>query len=357
MRWLKLLGWGLLAYTPILVISIGEHAIEAIRLGQAIPWKQILVGRSLEEYTCAAAVPALFWLSETFPIDRHGWARRIPILVVGALAIAVGKYLLFFPLFFAFWRSYWHMPTAQMPAFIASNALSVTFDFTSVIVVAHAVRYYQRSRERERTEAALRVQLSQAQLEALKSQLHPHFLFNTLNSVAALMHWDVAAADEMVTQLSELLRETLRHPGTHEIPLSEEIALIERYLSIVRARFQDRLTVVYDVAPDVRAALVPHFILQPLVENALEHGIALQPGPGLVAISAGRDGDRLRIAVVDDGPGLEPEATNGNGNGNGVGLANTRARLAELYGEQQGVTLEASHPKGARVTVTLPYHA
>ena len=171
------------------------------------------------------------------------------------------------------------------------------------------------------------------------------------------MHWDVAAADEMVTQLSELLRETLRHPGTHEIPLSEEIALIERYLSIVRARFQDRLTVVYDVAPDVRAALVPHFILQPLVENALEHGIALQPGPGLVAISAGRDGDRLRIAVVDDGPGLEPEATNGNGNGNGVGLANTRARLAELYGEQQGVTLEASHPKGARVTVTLPYHA
>ena len=141
MRWLKLLGWGLLAYTPILVISIGEHAIEAIRLGQAIPWKQILVGRSLEEYTCAAAVPALFWLSETFPIDRHGWARRIPILVVGALAIAVGKYLLFFPLFFAFWRSYWHMPTAQMPAFIASNALSVTFDFTSVIVVAHAVRY------------------------------------------------------------------------------------------------------------------------------------------------------------------------------------------------------------------------
>jgi two-component system LytT family sensor kinase len=354
MRWLKLLGWGLLAYTPILVLSISEHVLDAIQVGRAIPWKEILVARPLEEYTCATAVPALFWLSERFPIDRHAWARHTPILLAGAMTLAVGKYLVFLPLFIPVWHTYYHMPTAQMPVFIVSNALNVTFDFAGVIGVAHAVRYYQRSRERERSEAALRVRLSQAQLEALKSQLNPHFLFNTLNSVAALMHWDVAAADDMVTQLSELLRETLRHPGTHEITLAEEIALIERYLSIVRARFQDRLTVVYDVAPDVRTALVPHFILQPLVENALEHGIALQPGPGQVAISAGRDGDRLRIAVVDDGPGLEPEATNGNGNG--VGLANTRARLIELYGERQGVTLEASHPKGARVTVTLPYH-
>jgi two-component system LytT family sensor kinase len=353
MRWLRLLGWGLLAYTPILVLSISEHALDAIQVGRAIPWKAILIGRPLEEYTCAAAVPALFWLSERFPIDRHGWARHTPILLLGAMALAVGKYLVFLPLFVPFWHTYYHLPTAQMPMFIASNALNVTFDFASVIGVAHAVRYYQRSRERERSEAALRVRLSQAQLEALKSQLHPHFLFNTLNSVAALMHWDVAAADDMVTQLSELLRETLRHPGTHEIPLSEEIALIERYLSIVRARFQDRLTVVYNVAADVRTALVPHFILQPLVENALEHGIALEPGPGRVAISADRTGDQLRIAVVDDGPGLDASATNGNG----VGLANTRARLAELYGEQQGVTLEAWPPKGARVTVTLPYHA
>ena len=359
MKWLKLLAWGLLAYTPILVFSISEHALDAIQVGQTIPWKEILIGRSLEEYTCAAAIPALFWLSKTFPIDRQGWARHIPILLVGAMALAVGKYLVFWPLFWPFWHTYWHMPLAQVPAFIASSALSVTLDYAGVIGVAHAIRYYQRARERERSEAALRVRLSQAQLEALKSQLHPHFLFNTLNSVAALMHWDVAAADDMVTQLSELLRDTLRHPGTHEIPLSEEIALVERYLSIVKARFQDRLTVVYDVAPDVRTALVPHFILQPLVENALEHGIALQPGPGQVAISAGRDGDRLRIAVVDDGPGLDAEVTNGKntGNGDGVGLANTRARLAELYGGQQSVTLEASHPKGARVMVTLPYHA
>jgi two-component system LytT family sensor kinase len=353
MKSLKILAWALVAYTLEGVVRAGDLAIQAIQRGEVIQWASIIRGRAVEEYTCALFAPVLFWLVARFPIERHNWKRNAPLLVAACFALAAFKYLGFYPL----WMAYWHASPTQGPLIIASSALQVGVDFAGVVGVAHAVRYYQQSRERERSEAALRVRLSQAQLEALKSQLHPHFLFNTLNSVAALMHWDVAAADDMVTQLSDLLRETLRHPGTHEIPLSEEIALIERYLSIVRARFQDRLTVVYDVAPDVRTALVPHFILQPLVENALEHGIALEPGPGRVAISADRTGDQLRIAVVDDGPGLDASATNGNGNGNGVGLANTRARLAELYGDQQGVILEASHPKGVRVTVTLPYHA
>ena len=350
MRWLKILAWALVAYTIEGVVSVGDQAIQAIQRGDVIHWVALIRNRGVEEYTCAAFAPVLFWLVDRFPIDRQTWKWNAPLLVVACFALAAFKYLGFLPL----WMAYWHASPAQVPLIIANSALEVGVDFAAVIGVAHAVRYYQRSRERERSEAALRVRLSQAQLEALKSQLHPHFLFNTLNSVASLMHWDVAAADEMVTQLSELLRETLRHPGTYEIPLSEEIALIERYLAIVRARFQDRLTVVYHVAPEVRTALVPHFILQPLVENALEHGIALEPGPGRVAISAGRDGDRLRIAVVDDGPGLEPPVANGNGNG--VGLANTRARLAELYGDRQTVLLEAASPKGARATVLIPYH-
>jgi LytS/YehU family sensor histidine kinase len=320
-----------------------------VRDGRAIPWGSAISGRALEEYTCALGVVPIFWLVERFPIDRSRWTRNAPVLVAGIFGLAFLKYMIFYPVFVAAW----HVPPAQVPIVILYNTVEVALDFAYVAIAAHAVMFYQRSRERERSEAALRVRLSQAQLEALKSQLHPHFLFNTLNSVAALMHWDVAAADEMVTQLSELLRETLRHSGTHEIPLSEEIALIERYLSIVRARFQDRLTVVYDISPDVRAALVPHFILQPLVENALEHGIAMEPGPGRVAISAGRDGDRLRSEVGDDGSGLDGGPTNGNG----LGLANTRARLAELYGDRQGLTLEAASPKGVRVTVVLPYHA
>jgi two-component system, LytTR family, sensor kinase len=352
MKWLKILGWAFVAYTPICIFSIGESVLLDLRDGRAINWTETLLGRSLEEYTCAACVPVLFWLVDRFPIDRRRWLQHVPILLLGAAVLAVGKYIVFWPLFWPFWHSYWHLTFEQVPATIASNALAITLDFASVIGIAHAIRFYLQKRARERAEAALRARLSQAQLEALKSQLHPHFLFNTLNSVASLMHWDVAAADEMITQLSDLLRETLHHPGTHEITLAEELALIEKYLSIVRVRFEDRLTVVYNVEPDVKAALVPHFILQPLIENALEHGIALEPGPGRVAIRAGREGERLRIDVVDDGPGFMPQATNGNG----VGLANTRARLAELYGERQRVTLEAARPRGARVTVTLPFH-
>jgi two-component system, LytTR family, sensor kinase len=350
MKWLKILGWSLIAYTPIALFSISESVLKDLRDGRTIAWGETLLGRALEEYTCAVCVPVLFWLVDRFPIDRRHWMQHAPILLLGAIAVAFGKYIVFWPLFWPMWHSYWHMTIAQVPANIASDVMAVTIDFASVIGVAHAIRYYQRERASERAEAALRVRLSQAQLEALKSQLHPHFLFNTLNSIAGLMHWDVAAADDMLTQLSDLLRETLHHSGTHEITLAEELALVEKYLSIMRARFQDRLTVVYDVAPDVASALVPHFILQPLVENALEHGIGQEPGPGRVAIAAGREGDRLRIDVVDDGRGLAAHA------GNGVGLANTRARLAELYGGRQDVTLRPAQPRGARVTVLLPYH-
>jgi two-component system, LytTR family, sensor kinase len=353
MRWLKILGWAFVAYTVLGIWSIGESVIDRVSMHEAINWGSLLVGRALEEYTCATAAPVLFWVSAKFPIDRQTWTRHAPILLASAFGLAVAKYIVYFPLFFPFWSHYWHDGWAQVPYNIVYNALQVTTDFVSVIVVAHAIQYYERSRERERTEAALRVRLSQAQLEALKSQLHPHFLFNTLNSVASLMHWDVAAADEMVTQLSELLRETLQHPGTHEITLADELALIERYLAIVRVRFQDRLTVTYDIEPGVTSALVPHFLLQPLVENALEHGIALEPGPGCVGISAARDGDRVRIVVRDDGPGLDPAVAT---NGNGVGLANTRARLVELYGDKQRLILEPAAPRGARAIVELPYH-
>jgi len=348
MRWLKILGGALVAYTFVGAITASDQAIQSIQRGEVIHWALLIQGKAIEEYTCALFAPVLFWLVDRFPIDRQTWKRNAPFLAVACFALAAFKYLGFYPL----WMAYWHHP-AQAALIIASSTLEVGVDFVSVVGVAHAIRYYQRARDRERSEAALRVQLSQAQLEALKSQLHPHFLFNTLNSIATLMHCDVATADEMLTQLSDLLRETLRYPGTHEIPLSEEIELAERYLGIVRARFRDRLTVVYHVAPDVRMALVPHFILQPLIENALEHGIALEPGPGCVTITATRDGDRLHMAIVDDGPGLAPGAANGGGNG--VGLVNTRARLAELYGDRQALTLEAASPRGVRATVSLPY--
>jgi LytS/YehU family sensor histidine kinase len=271
------------------------------------------------------------------------------VLLVASYVLALLKYVLFLPLFRLVWT---HPPTVMA---LLGDASEVSLTLVGAIGVAHAVKFYRQAQERERTALQLRQRLSQAQLEALKQQLQPHFLFNALNGVATLMHLDAVAADEMLTQLADLLRETLRHSGSYEVTLTEELALLDRYLGVMRVRFHDRLTVRSEIDPAAGDALVPHFLLQPLVENALEHGIAQRPGPGCVEISARRDGDRLRITVIDDGPGLTSDAALGNGNG--VGLANARARLLELYGSEQALTLEPVSPAGgACATVILPYH-
>jgi two-component system, LytTR family, sensor kinase len=352
-RWMWI--WiGSLAVGVFLTIwSTVNEALWMQSHGDVIHWGSLIAYRTVEELTCVACYPVCFWLVDHFPIDHVERWRNAAILLVAIYLVAALKYLVFLPLFLLVWT---HAATIGG---VLGNISETAFTFVGAIGIAHAVRFYHEARERERTALQLRQRLSQAQLEALKSQLQPHFLFNALNGVTALMHWDVAAADEMLTQLADLLRETLRYPGSHEIPLTEELALLDRYLGVMRVRFHDRLTVRCDIEPAAGDALVPHFLLQPLVENALEHGIAQRPGPGCVDITARRDGTTLRITVVDDGPGLAGDLASGrtNGNGNGVGLTNARARLAELYGDDQTLTLEpVSAAGGARATVTLPYH-
>jgi LytS/YehU family sensor histidine kinase len=172
------------------------------------------------------------------------------------------------------------------------------------------------------------------------------------------MHRDVEAADAMLARLGELLRHTLQEGDRHEVPLREELELLEHYLAIMRVRFQDRLTVVTEAAPETLDALVPHFVLQPLVENALQHGIARRPGAGRVEIRAERVGGELRLSVTDDGPGL---TARGGGHAfprEGVGLSNTRARLRQLYGDAQHLSLEPRKGgSGLRVTLVIPFRA
>jgi two-component system, LytTR family, sensor kinase len=348
-RWLRIWVGSVIVSVFLIGWTAVDEALWTRGMGQAVHWGHLFALRTVEELTCAVCFPVCFWLVDRFPVDHPPWWRNAALLLVAAYVVGVLKYVIFLPVFALVWT---HPPTVVG---ILTDASEATFVLVGAIGVAHAVKFYGQAQERERTALQLRQRLSQAQLEALKSQLQPHFLFNALNGVATLMHWDVAAADEMLTQLADLLRETLRHPGTHEITLAEELALLDRYLGVVRVRFHDRLTVHCDIDPEASDALVPHFLLQPLVENALEHGIAQRPGPGCVEIRARREGDRLRITVVDDGPGLATDR--GNGNGNGVGLANARARLTELYGAEQELTLEpVSLAGGARATVTLPYH-
>lgn len=230
----------------------------------------------------------------------------------------------------------------------------LTYDLLIYLCIAAAIyagRILDRSRGRAVHTSALEAQLAQARLQALKAQLHPHFLFNTLNAISALMHRDVESADRMIALLSDLLRVSLENDDRHQVPLKEELEILERYLAIERIRFRDRLKIEIDVEPSCREVLVPRLILQPLVENSIIHGIALQSTAGLISIQARRKGNRLAVAVADDGPGL----MDGQPLREGVGLSNTRGRLAELYGNDHRFHLGRAPVGGLEVTLEVPF--
>lgn len=340
-RWLRLWAWGFFAYTVLGGLSATQNGVNMIRAGQPFDWPTLIASRLLDNYGYALFVPPLFLLVRRFPLDREHWARSTPILLAVTFAFVWIKCVWLEPL----------MGTiVPLVGGFDAHVFGEMYDMASIVVVAQAIEFYRRAQERERQALALREQLTHAQLDALRSQLHPHFLFNTLNGAATLMHSDVAGADRMLTELGDLLRATLAHAGAQEIPLAQELELLERYLSIMRVRFRDRLTVQVDVAQAAREGLVPPFLLQPLVENALEHGIGARPGPGRLDVRAARDNGRLRITITDDGPGPEP------GSAAGIGLANTRERLAQLYAREQELTLApAPGGRGAQVTVSLPW--
>lgn len=221
-----------------------------------------------------------------------------------------------------------------------------------------AVRAMQRSRAREReaTEHALRAsrlesQLADARLEVLRGQLQPHFLFNTLNAVSALIDEDPAEARRMLTRLSELLRMALDAMQKPEIPLAREIDWLEHYVDLQRMRFEERLDVQIDVAPDTLGARIPPLLLQPLVENAIEHAIEPRPAGGRITVHAARENGHLRLVVADDGPG----PGDASGKGSGIGLRVTRDRLAALYGADASVDLRAGALGGAEAVIEVPF--
>jgi len=201
----------------------------------------------------------------------------------------------------------------------------------------------------------LEAQLSQAQLQALKMQLHPHFLFNTLHSISALLNHDPEAARKMITRLGDFLRLTLENSGTQEVTLQQEIEFLRCYLEIERIRFQDRLMTRVDVSPPALDAKVPNLILQPIVENAIRHGIAPRSSPGLIEILAKPQNGTLRIQVRDNGPGLPPDRTSEKMFTKGLGLANTERRLDQLYGAAHRFDLVNDPEGGLIVTLEIPF--
>jgi LytS/YehU family sensor histidine kinase len=221
--------------------------------------------------------------------------------------------------------------------------------YLGLISVAHAVIFYRRSQLRERRSLELEAGLARARLDALRVQLQPHLLFNTLNTIAGLVHEQPDKADAMLTALSELLRMTLESSNEQELLLQREMDFVERYLTLLHARFEERLQFSLSAEAESRAALVPSMLLQPLVENAVEHGLQSKPGGGKVTVRAWREENLLRITVSDDGVGLrEGESTR-----DGIGLGNTRARLRGLYGDKASLTLR--NENGVTVEVALPF--
>ncbi len=224
-----------------------------------------------------------------------------------------------------------------------------------VVCGAHALLFYRRSQERERRALELAASLAQAKLQALRMQLQPHFLFNTLNAISTLVHRDAAAADEMIGNLSDFLRLTLENADRPELPLGEELEFVRCYLAIEQVRFGDRLRVDYDVPAELRNVPVPTLILQPLVENALRHGLEPQTGGGTLRLEARRTGDSLQVSVIDNGRGLPaqpPQRT-------GIGVANTRERLRERFGANSGAGLVMESPAGGGTAaiLTLPLNS
>lgn len=217
-----------------------------------------------------------------------------------------------------------------------------------LIVVARDV--IERYKDQQLTASQLETRLAEARLQALRLQLQPHFLFNTLNTIASLMHQDVQAADRMIVRLSELLRMTLASDGEQEVPLRKELELVSMYLDIEQARFAGRLQVNIEAPPETMNALVPSFFLQPIVENSVRHGMSVSRGAGMIEICAQRDRGSLRLRITDNGSGIPPSGVQ-----DGIGLSNTRMRLQQLYGSRYELVLKSALNSGTEVVVAIPY--
>ncbi len=224
--------------------------------------------------------------------------------------------------------------------------------YAALVVVVMAFQLYRDVRERQAVTDHLEAQLAQAQLATLRMQIRPHFLFNTLSSIATLMPRDTQGARRMVNQLADLLRASFSEMKAHEAPLRDDVELLRSYLEIQQVRFGEKLRVQISVESDVHEALVPSFCLQPLVENAIVHGVGARPELGTINIRTSRHGGNLLIDVSDDGPG----ALDGDLFSKGVGLRNTRDRLAQLYGDRASLTIETSSTAGFSVRLSIPYH-
>jgi LytS/YehU family sensor histidine kinase len=304
-------------------------------------------------YLWALATPLVLWLSNRFRIERSNWARRVALHLVFGLFLCSLQIALNFILFMMLMGRGSSITPFRVFNYVYYNLDRWLLFYGMILVLSHAFNYYQSFRKGELKASRLHTQLVQSQLEALKMQVQPHFLFNTLHSISALLSKDTDGARKMITRLGDFLRLTLENSGSMEVTLQQEIEFLNGYLEIERIRFQDRLTTDIYVDPDVLDVRVPNLILQPIVENAMRHAIGNSTS-GHVEITAVPRNGSVRIEVKDNGPGIQVDRTLEAPRGRGLGLANTRARLAGLYGEAASFELTNDPAGGLVVALEIP---
>lgn len=301
--------------------------------------------------------PIAACLARRFPLERGKWVRSVLVHALAAPCVSVFHGVITTFLNPWIWPDMSRNETFSH-AFQRSFFMSLSDDlfiYFTIVIIVQGWMYYRRYRDRELRTSVLEAQLARAQLQALKVQLHPHFLFNTLNSVSELMHEDVHAAERTITRLSDLLRITLENLGTQEVTLRDEFEFVKGYLEIEQTRFRDRLKVTYDFAPETLDARVPNLLLQPIVENAIRHGISKSSQQGLVCIRSEKVNDRIILTVRDNGPGLRTNGDLSPAANFGIGLSTTRARLEGLYPRKHSLTLNNLPEGGFEVRIDVPY--
>src|ERR1044072_3252896 len=355
MKWLAVVAvWaviGIIYAAPIYVeVRAAQHGHMAWRI---FAWGILAWG------AWAPLTPAIVWLAQKFSLVGEAWRRNLIVYVPAflvfstlhtAAATAVALWIQPFDNMGESPDTFWARFLPRVPGSFGSDLLV----YGAVIGVFYAINYYRKYREREFLASRLEAQLAQAQLDSLRMQLHPHFLFNTLNGIVGLVRDNKnTAAVNMLVGLSDLLRHTLEHSSRHEVELREEINFIKLYLSIQEMRFYDRLRSDLDIDPSTTKALVPNLILQPLTENALRHGIARTADSGLIGIRSTAQDGYLRLTVYDEGAGL-PEDWQLKGSV-GIGLANTIARLQQLYDDDHEFDIRNRPQGGVEVVIVMPF--
>jgi two-component system LytT family sensor kinase len=353
--WIKVLvvtgGWALYG-----LFFTSQGYLNQAFFGKEVRWGQTLAIWMLCAFAWALLTPAILWLAQRCAFTRKDWLRSLLVHIAAAVFFSGFSLVIYVSV----WQLLlWSQVISSLPYPSLKNLLIADFHagvliYAAIIGIKNALDTYRKYQEREVIAAQLETRLTYAQLDALKKQLQPHFLFNTLNTISILIDEDTAAARNMLVRLSDLLRSTLDSAKTHEVSLKQELEFIESYLEIERMRFPDRLSVEMHIDPKTLNAQVPDLILQPLVENAIRHGIAPRSAAGTIAIYAERLNGDLKLQVRDNGRGLQPGQQQPAKQG--VGIANTQSRLQQLYGGRQRFEISNLDEGGVAVNITIPFH-